>query len=75
MTFGNQVERDVSPEVNGGPGGPYIEEDLERDNDYNLDAEMDEAEMRAIETIREEEYARAKVKSNEDRLQEYLTQR
>jgi hypothetical protein len=74
MTFG-QAERDASPEVN--PTGGNIEEDLERDDqEYNIDAEMDEDEMRAIESIREEEYTKAmKVKRDEDRLQQYLGQR
>jgi len=59
ITFGGQKPSDASsPEVNR-----HIEEDLDRDedNEYNIDAEMDEAEIRAIESIREEEYTRAKI--------------
>ena len=70
MTFGGQLDRNVSPEVNAGVSNNIIEEDLERDDnhDYNIDAEMDEAEVRAIESIREEEYTRAKIKRDEDKL-------
>lgn len=51
----------------------HIEEDLEReDQEYNIDAEMDEEEIRAIESIREVEYSKAKMKKDEDKLQQYL---